>query len=87
MHHSAVLLQLASVVAAIRVQQLYSQTKQRYQLFLLLCSYYKPRITHGVVPKMKATLQESYGLDMDDTELLVGWKKGCPYVCYTVLKP
>lgn len=36
---------------------------------------------------MKATRQESFGLDMDGTELLVGWKKGCPDLCYTVLKP
>lgn len=61
--------------------------KAKIPAFLLLCSYYKPRITHGVVPKMKATRQESFGLDMDGTELLVGWKKGCPYLCYTVLKP
>lgn len=61
--------------------------KAKIPAFLLLCSYYKPRITHGVVPKMKATRQESFGLDMDGAELLVGWKKGCPHLCYTVLKP
>lgn len=61
--------------------------KAKIPAFLLLCSYYKPRITHGVVPKTKATLQEPFGLDMDGTELLVRWKKGCPYLCYIVLKP
>lgn len=28
---------------------------------------------------MKATLQESFGLDMDGAELFIGWKKGCPH--------
>lgn len=81
------LFQLASVVAAIRVQQLYSQTRPRYQLFCFFAAITNQELTHGVVPKTKATLQESFGLDMDGTELLVGWKKGCPYLCYIVLKP
>lgn len=61
--------------------------KAKTPAFLLLCSYYRPRITHGVVPKTKATLQESFGLDMDGTELLVGRKKGCPIFVLYCAKP
>lgn len=53
--------------------------KAKIPAFLLLCSYYKPRITHGVVPKTKATLQEPFGLDMDGTELLDG--KRAAHIC------
>lgn len=67
------------MVAAIRVPAFVLTDKAKVPAFLLLCSYDKPRMTHGVVPKMKATLQESFGLDMDGAELFIGWKKGCPY--------
>lgn len=67
------------MVAAIRVPAFVLTDKAKVPAFLHLCSYDKPRITHGVVPKMKATLQESFGLDMDGAALFIGWKKGCPH--------
>lgn len=68
------------MVAAIRVPAFVLTDKAKVPAFLLLCSYCKPRVTHEVVPKMKAhTLQEFFGPDVDGAELLIGWKKGCPY--------
>lgn len=36
---------------------------------------------------MKATPQESFGLDMDGAERMDWMEKGLPILCYTMLKP
>lgn len=88
-----VLFQLASMVIAIRVPAFVLTDKAKVLAFLLLCSYYTPRITHGVVPKMKATLQEFFGLEFFGLDIFwmvlnVDWmEKGLPILCYTMLKP
>lgn len=80
MHHSAVLqcyFSWPQWLQQSEPQQLYRQG--RGTSFFASLQLSKPRITHGVVPKMKAPLQESFELDVDGAELLIGWKKGCPY--------
>lgn len=79
-----VLFQLASMVIAIRVPAFVLTDKAKVLAFLLLCSYYIPRITHGVVPKMKATLQEFFGLDMDGAECRLDGKRAAHIVLHYV---
>lgn len=63
-----VLSELASMVAAIRVPAFVLTDKAKVPAFLLLCSYCKSRITHKVVPKMKAN---SSGIFLDWTQMVL----------------
>lgn len=75
------------MVAAIRVPAFVLTDKAKVPAFLLLCSYCKPRVTHEVVPKMKA---HSSGIFLTGHGWCwtVDWiEKGLPILCYTVLKP